>query len=86
MSKSLKLKITHSSEHNHFHLEINDVYLGEYERSVFRHMLSVIDDKIGTGAVHQDTDMTAEDFSAMVAAAREAAMNDDSDDCVMCGS
>jgi hypothetical protein len=87
MSQKLKLRITPSLEkHDYYSLEINDVKLGEYERSVYRHMIEIIDHTIGVGAESIDTEMTAEEYSEMLAKAKEAALSDNDEDCVMCGS
>lgn len=42
----MNIEIKESSKKDHYHLTINNMYLGEFERSDLRHLIERIDNKI----------------------------------------
>ena len=42
----MNIEIKESSKKDHYHLTINNMYLGELERSDLRHLIETIDNKI----------------------------------------
>ena len=74
---------------DYYTLKVNNIEVGTFERSLFRQMISVIDDAITTGLVQSLGDstkpMSSEDFMKMIEQGRSAAENDD-EDCLACGA
>ena len=74
---------------DYYTLKVNNIEVGTFERSLFRQMISVIDDAITTGLVKslgESTEpMSSEDFMKMIEQGRSAAENDD-EDCLACGA
>jgi len=74
---------------DYYTLRINNKEVGTFERSLFRQMISAIDDAITTGLVASLGDsvepMSSEDFMKMIEQGRSAAENDD-EDCGACGA
>jgi phage anti-repressor protein len=71
---------------DYYSLVINGQLIGIYERSELRHAIAIIDQAIVVGLIgEKKTEMSKEDYAAMIAAAREAALNEnDEDGCIMC--
>ena len=82
----MKFECKDSEVKDHYRLFVEGVFWMELERSELRSFIEACDNAIAVGLVTQDTSMTAEDYSLMIKQAREAALSEDDEDCVMCGS
>lgn len=74
-------------EKDYYQLNVNGNDLGTLERSELRHLIEIIDNAINVGLESVDRQsMSAKEFELMVSQARQQAMSDMEEDCLMCGS
>ena len=83
MDVSVKIK---EEGKDHYSLTVNGCWLGIWERSELRHLMQTIDNGISPWMRRkEEPQMSAEEFSQMIAASREAALAEgDEDGCIMC--
>lgn len=81
------VKVEGPFDKDYYNLTINGKWLGVFERSDMRFLIEKIDNAINVGIERNETiEVPVSEYKRMLDAAREAALNEGDEDCLMCGS